>query len=141
MKVLEVLLDLFGGNEGVRERSAAELLAVVRRAGAPWERVVLTRNRRIMASVGNRGRDLRLNEAFAAAPDAVLAAVSELFTARNARRRNAAREAEHTMRHEMIHLWQHVEGLPVDHGPAFRRMARRLDVHPRATRNVEWMER
>ena len=53
----------------------------------------------------------------------------------------AAGEAEHTMRHEMIHLWQHVEGLPVDHGPAFRKMARRLDVHPRATRSVEWMDK
>jgi hypothetical protein len=181
-----------------------------------------------MASVANRGRDLRLNEAFAAAPDAVLVAVGELFTARNAKRRNAAKEtvrrfiaqippapasaprrrphratahdkaqiarmqaefdrvnaerfggslprvpihlsgrmkrrnghfsadpleivmsrrlclygaageAEHTMRHEMIHLWQFVEGLPVDHGPAFRKMARRLDVHPRATRPVQW---
>jgi hypothetical protein len=213
------------------ERSGPEVLAVARGSGGAWERVVFTSNRRIMASVANRGRDLRLNEAFAAAPDAVLVAVGELFTARHARRRNAAKEvvrrfiaqippapssaprprtrrataadraqiarmqaefdrvnaerfggslprvpihlsgrmkrrnghfsftpmeivisrrlcthgaageAEHTMRHEMIHLWQHVEGLPVDHGPAFRRMARRLDVHPRATRNVEWMER
>ena len=47
-------------------------------------------------------------------------------------------EAEETMRHEMIHLWQYIEGLPVDHGPAFRRAARRLDVHPRATRPVKW---
>lgn len=47
-------------------------------------------------------------------------------------------EAEQTMRHEMIHLWQYIEGLPVDHGPAFRRMAHRLDVHPRATRPVRW---
>jgi hypothetical protein len=42
------------------------------------------------------------------------------------------------MRHEMIHLWQYIEGAPVDHGPAFRRMAHRLDVHPRATRPVKW---
>jgi predicted SprT family Zn-dependent metalloprotease len=47
-------------------------------------------------------------------------------------------EAEQTMRHEMIHLWQYIEGAPVDHGPAFRRMAHRLDVHPRATRPVQW---
>lgn len=212
------------------ERSGPEVLAIARRSGATWERVVFTTNRRIMASVANRGRDLRLNEAFAAAPDAVLVAVGELFTAKNARRRNAAREtvrrfiaqipapataprprtrrataadrvqiarmqaefdrvnaesfggslprvpihlsgrmkrrnghfspnpleivmsrrlcvhgapgeAEHTMRHEMIHLWQFAEGLPVDHGPAFRKMARRLDVHPRATRPVQWKER
>ena len=47
-------------------------------------------------------------------------------------------EAEETMRHEMIHLWQYVEGLPVDHGPVFRRAARKLNVHPRATRPVKW---
>ena len=47
-------------------------------------------------------------------------------------------EAEETMRHEMIHLWQYVEGLPVDHGPVFRRAAHRLNVHPRATRPVRW---
>lgn len=47
-------------------------------------------------------------------------------------------EAEETMRHEMIHLWQYVEGLPVDHGSAFRRAAHRLNVHPRATRPVRW---
>ncbi|CAA9296047.1 MAG: hypothetical protein AVDCRST_MAG68-292 [uncultured Gemmatimonadetes bacterium] len=213
------------------ERGADEVLGIVRRAGGAWERVVFTSNRRIMASVANRGRDLRLNEAFAAAPREVLVAVAELFSARTARKRERAREAlrrfiaqiprapdaaprprtrraaagdraqlarmqaefdrvnadrfggalprvpihlsgrmkrrnghfsvtpleivisrrlcaqgaageaEHTMRHEMIHLWQHVEGLPVDHGPAFRKMARRLDVHPRATRSVEWMDK
>ena len=47
-------------------------------------------------------------------------------------------QAEETMRHEMIHLWQYIEGAAVDHGPAFRRMAHRLDVHPRATRPVKW---
>jgi len=47
-------------------------------------------------------------------------------------------EAEQTVRHEMIHLWQYIEGAAVDHGPAFRRMAHRLDVHPRATRPVKW---
>ncbi len=240
MKIGDLLLDLFGAErpEPKRaaeprrppERSADEILDVVRRAGGPWERVVFTSNRRIMASVANRGRDLRLNEAFAAAPREVLAAVAELFSARNARRREKARdavrrfiaqippapdaaprprprrtaagdraqiarlqaefdrvnqerfagslprvpihlsgrmqrrnghfspkpleivisrrlctegaagEAEHTMRHEMIHLWQHAEGLPVDHGAAFRKMARRLDVHPRATRRVEWRD-
>lgn len=47
-------------------------------------------------------------------------------------------EAEETVRHEMVHLWQYVEGMAVDHGPVFRRMAKRLDVHPRATRQVRW---
>ncbi|HEX8451734.1 MAG TPA: SprT-like domain-containing protein [Longimicrobium sp.] len=245
MKIGQMLLDLFGFEPPEPKpapapkpapprapgRSGPEVLAITRRSGGTWDCVVFTRNRRIMASVANRGRDLRLNEAFAAAPEAVLVAVGELFTARNARRRNAAKdvvrrfiaqippapnsaprprtrrataadraqiarmqaefdrvnaerfggslprvpihlsgrmkrrnghfsstpleivmsrrlclhgaagEAEHTMRHEMIHLWQFVEGLPVDHGPAFRKMARRLDVHPRATRNVEWMNK
>lgn|GEM_PF-486320 len=212
-------------------RTEAQALAVARRGGGAWQRVVFTRNRRIMASVGSGGRDLRLNEAFATAPDRVLAAVSEMFAGRTARRRESAREvvrafihqlppesagaparpraraaapgdaaqiarlqaefdrvnaasfagalprvplhlsgrmkrrnghfsarpleivlsrrlcthgapgeAEQTLRHEMIHLWQFVEGIPVDHGAAFRRMARKLDVHPRATRRVEWAD-
>jgi len=50
-------------------------------------------------------------------------------------------EAEETVRHEMVHLWQYVEGMAVDHGAAFRRMAKRLDVHPRATRQVRWKGR
>ena len=47
-------------------------------------------------------------------------------------------EAEHTLRHEMIHLWQHASGKKPDHGEEFRAWARRLDVHPRATRRVSW---
>lgn len=47
-------------------------------------------------------------------------------------------EAEQTLRHEMIHLWQHVQGKKPDHGGEFRAWARRLDVHPRATRRVSW---
>ncbi len=48
-------------------------------------------------------------------------------------------EAEHTLRHEMIHLWQHVGGHAMGHGAEFRRWARALDVHPRATRPVRWV--
>lgn len=47
-------------------------------------------------------------------------------------------EAEATLRHEMIHLWQHVNGRKLGHGPDFRSWALRLDVHPRATRRVVW---
>lgn len=47
-------------------------------------------------------------------------------------------EAEATLRHEMIHLWQHAEGRKLGHGTDFRAWARRLDVHPRATRPVIW---
>lgn len=194
-----------------------------------FRQVVFTRNRRIMASVGDRGRELRLNEAFATAPRDVLVAVARLFSARDARTRarakaavrefiatipletaavrrrprtrqvlpgdephlealreefrriNAAHfggelpevplylsgqmrrrnghfcanpleivisrtlcthahhgEALHTLRHEMIHLWQHASGKKPDHGAEFRAWARRLDVHPRATRRVAW---
>jgi hypothetical protein len=49
-------------------------------------------------------------------------------------------EAERTLRHEMIHLWQHVEGRKPGHGADFRRWARRLGIHPRATRTVCWTD-
>ena len=209
-------------------RTADEVLAVLRRHGAPHRRVQLTDNRRTMISVGRDRSLIRMHHAFAAADEAVLAAVAALYTAglrtrkrmeaktavhafiktlpldrspvrtprrrahpldrvhlermqavfdevnrasfggrlprvpihlsRKMKRRNghftsrpleiviswrlcahgAPGEAEETMRHEMIHLWQYVEGLPVDHGPVFRRAARRLNVHPRATRPVKW---
>jgi hypothetical protein len=50
----------------------------------------------------------------------------------------AGGEAEHTLRHEMIHLWQHQSGSRLGHGPDFRHWARLLDVHPRAAREVRW---
>jgi hypothetical protein len=211
-------------------RPAQEVLAVLRKHGAPYRGVQLTRNRRTMISVGKDPTLIRINVAFAAADEAILAAVAVLYTpgtrgarkaraketvqrfiatipldaappprrrkreahladrphldrlqgefdranrlyfagklprvaihlSRAMRRRNghfssqpleivishrlcthgAPGEAEQTVRHEMIHLWQYLEGAPVDHGPAFRRMAQRLDVHPRATRPVRWM--
>jgi hypothetical protein len=52
-----------------------------------------------------------------------------------------AGEAERTLRHEMIHLWQHACGNRPDHGAEFRRWAAILTVHPRATREVEWLDR
>lgn len=210
-------------------RSEAQALAVVARVTPQFYRVVYTRNRRIMASAAERGRALRLNVAFAEAPEEVLVAVARLFTGKDARTRSRARavvrefirgipadsaaprrrprarrvepgdephidrllaefrrvnaerfggalpevplflsgsmrrrnghfsshpleivisrrlcthaapgESEHTLRHEMIHLWQHVEGKKPDHGAEFRAWARRLDVHPRATRRVTW---
>ncbi|MEW5930638.1 MAG: SprT-like domain-containing protein [Gemmatimonadota bacterium] len=207
-------------------RDEAAVLLVVRKAGGGFRRVVFTRNRRVMASVAEGGAALRLNVAFASAPEAVLAAVAVLFSARERRRRAAAREtvrrfirempagpaparkarrvpaadrphlerlraefervnrehfggelpavplflsgrmrsrnghfsshpleivvsrrlcthaepgeAERTLRHEMIHLWQHAAGKKPDHGREFRAWARRLGVHPRATRPVVW---
>lgn len=210
-------------------RSEAETLAVVARVTPQFRKVVFTRNRRIMASAAEQGRALRLNVAFAEAPEHVLEAVGRLFTARDGRTRTRARatvrtfiggipadpvaprrrprtrtvepgdephlerlraefrrvnterfggslpevplflsgqmrrrnghfcshpveivisrhlcthaspgEAEQTLRHEMIHLWQHAQGKKPDHGAEFRAWARRLDVHPRATRRVTW---
>jgi hypothetical protein len=55
-------------------------------------------------------------------------------------RRHIARhpwaEVEHTLLHEMVHQWQAETGLPVDHGPAFRRKAREVGVLPGAKRSL-----
>jgi hypothetical protein len=197
----------------------------VNRGGGAFRNVVFTDNRRVMASVANRGATLRLHRSFASAPPRVLHAVARLFTAKSAGAREAARavvreflaqrtpapaerrerkvrpsdrshlerlraefdrvnrerfggllpkvplylsgrmrsrnghfsrnppeivisrrlcgeahqgEAEHTLRHEMIHLWQHVVGIEPDHGLPFRWWAHLLDVHPRARRSVRW---
>jgi hypothetical protein len=45
-------------------------------------------------------------------------------------------EAAHTLLHEMVHLWQHVNGHAVDHGPAFRRKAVQVGVVAAARRAV-----
>ena len=202
------------------------MLAVLRKCGAPYARVVFTRNRRVMASVASG--TLRVHHSFAAAPDEVLRALVACFTARAAAKRTGARrvlrgffaaaavpdsprsrtrtvrpshvphlarlqaeflrvndalfagslptvplflsermrrrnghfsanppqiviaqrlctealpgETERTLRHEMIHLWQHHHGRQLDHGREFREWARRLDIHPRATRSVCWRD-
>ncbi|HWO87928.1 MAG TPA: SprT-like domain-containing protein [Gemmatimonadales bacterium] len=46
------------------------------------------------------------------------------------------REVEQTLLHEMVHLWQHAEGLPVDHGPSFRRKAKAVGAVPFARRRL-----
>lgn len=51
-------------------------------------------------------------------------------------RRHGWDEALDTLLHEMIHQWQEEAGLPVDHGPAFRRKAREVGAQPRAKRVV-----
>jgi hypothetical protein len=45
-------------------------------------------------------------------------------------------EAEHTLLHEMVHLWQWASGYPVDHGPLFRSRARAVGVAPSARRRL-----
>ena len=209
---------------------SARILAGVAAGGARFERLVLTSNRRVMASVVDRGRTLRMSRTLADAPGDVLIALGRALSARTSaarargrdkvrsylasaaptapavrphrprrtrpadrphidrlraefdrvnelyfggrlprvelrlsgrmRRRNGHfstdpleiaisrrlleaavdGEAERTLRHEMIHLWQWVEGLKPGHGSDFRRWARRLDIHPRATRDVCWTE-
>jgi len=45
-------------------------------------------------------------------------------------------EVEHTLLHEMIHQWQAENGLPVNHGPTFRRKAREVGALPVGRRAV-----
>jgi hypothetical protein len=217
---------------GGRASPAEEILAEVATGGARFERLVLTRNRRVMASVGDGGATLRLHCDFRDAPPRVLRAVGLLFSSPPAaagtraraeiraylaaagahrppprprparprpptpeetrhlerlraefravnashfggalpeiplrlsarmRRRNghfssepleiaisrslclrgAGGEAERTLRHEMIHLWQWANSRRPGHGADFRRWARLLGIPPRATRSVCWME-
>jgi SprT-like family protein len=60
----------------------------------------------------------------------------ELSLSRLHIRRHPWAEVEHTMLHEMVHQWQAETGLPVDHGPNFRRKAREVGVLPQAKRRV-----
>ena len=229
MSQLDLLRRLTGRRREPSERAESRrLLGRIARGGARFERLVLTSNRRVMASVTDRGKTLRMSQRLAEAPDAVLEAVGRAFASRSAaaravarteireylaaqvdiqpgrtrrrttrpaesdqahierlvrefdrvnlvhfrgrlprvtlrlcgrmKRRNghfssdpleiavsrrlceagAAGEAERTLRHEMIHLWQWIEGKKPGHGPDFRRWAERLDIHPRATRPVRW---
>ena len=45
-------------------------------------------------------------------------------------------EVDETLLHEMVHLWQHASGHPVDHGPVFRAKAREVGVDATARRWV-----
>ncbi len=50
-------------------------------------------------------------------------------------------EARHTLLHELVHLWQHASGYPVDHGPIFRSKARAVGVAPAARRRLRAAQR
>lgn len=208
---------------------SGSLLERINETGARFERLVFTENRRVLVSLGERGRALRLHSAFREAPPEVVSALGRMygrpgragltearavirdfihssgtfpapravaprrrrgapgdpahlerlaaefdrvngehfggalpsvpiFISGRMRRRNghfspepveivisrrlctnaAPGEAEHTLRHEMIHLWQHLNGGRVGHGSDFRRWAVRLSVHPRARRAVRF---
>jgi predicted SprT family Zn-dependent metalloprotease len=223
--------------EGVFGRGGAEedpLLREVRSGGRRFDRVVFTRNARVMVSVGGNGRTLRLHERFRTAPAEVLRAIGAMYASGRRSDRGASRsvvreylqvcaeamhadamppprrrsrraapgddahierlrrefddvnlahfggnlpavpislsgrmkrrnghfspipleivisrrlcekaapgESEMTLRHEMIHLWQHVDGRRPGHGRDFREVAARIGVHPRATRGVCWQK-
>lgn len=51
-------------------------------------------------------------------------------------RRHGWDEALQTLLHEMVHQWQDEHGLPIDHGPVFRRKCRDIGIPPRARRAV-----
>jgi SprT-like family len=225
-----VLLDLFSPPPP-DEATEARLLREIRAGGGRFDRLVITSNRRVMISIAESGRTIRIHRVFRDAPPAVLAAVGRLYSSTSGRVRSKARteirrfltdripservagaprgshrpppsdrpflellhrefaavnaaffrgslpkvplrlsgrmrrrnghfgtdpleiaisrrlclkgaegEAERTLRHEMIHLWQYVEGRKPGHGADFRRWARRLGIHPRATRSVTWTD-
>ena len=52
-------------------------------------------------------------------------------------RRHGLAQAVETLLHEMVHQWQDENGLPLNHGAAFRRKAREVGIRPRATRVVD----
>jgi hypothetical protein len=83
------------GTDGAGEgRDSPELiLREVALGGARFERLVLTRNRRVMASVADRGRTLRLHESFRSAPADTLHAVGRLFSRASPAVRRGARNA------------------------------------------------
>lgn len=51
-------------------------------------------------------------------------------------RRDGFASAVETLLHEMVHQWQHENGLPVDHGLDFRRKCREVGALPRAKRSA-----
>jgi hypothetical protein len=51
-------------------------------------------------------------------------------------RRDGFASAVETLLHEMVHQWQHEQGLPIDHGPEFRRKCREVGAVPRAKRTA-----
>jgi len=61
---------------------------------------------------------------------------AEIVLSRRHLRRDGWAETLHTLLHEMVHQWQDESGLPLDHGPAFRRKAKEVGVLPRAKRPV-----
>ena len=61
---------------------------------------------------------------------------TEIAISRRHIQRHPWSEVEHTLLHEMVHQWQAETGLPVDHGPGFRRKAAELGIERRARRQL-----
>lgn len=61
---------------------------------------------------------------------------AEIVLSRRHIQRHGWREALHTLLHEMVHQWQHETGVPIDHGPGFRKKAREVGITPAARREV-----
>jgi hypothetical protein len=49
-------------------------------------------------------------------------------------KRDGLASAVETLLHEMVHQWQHEQGLPIDHGAAFRKKCREVGAPARAKR-------
>jgi hypothetical protein len=60
----------------------------------------------------------------------------EITVGRRHVERHGWQDVADTLLHEMVHLWQHENGHPVDHGRLFRAKAREVGVAPAARRVV-----
>jgi SprT-like family protein len=61
---------------------------------------------------------------------------AEIVVSRRHIRRDEWGEVLHTLLHEMVHQWQDLNGMPVDHGAGFRTKARAVGITPLACRAV-----
>jgi hypothetical protein len=65
---------------------------------------------------------------------ATLGTAAEIVLSTRHLRRDGLKRARDTLLHEMVHQWQDESGLPVDHGPSFRRKAIEVGTPPFARR-------
>ncbi|HKI94991.1 MAG TPA: SprT-like domain-containing protein [Gemmatimonadales bacterium] len=79
---------------------------------------------RLSSRMSTRLGDVRL--------DPTTSAAVEIAISRHHIARDGWEAVERTVLHELVHQWQAERGLPVDHGPAFRRKARAVGIAPRA---------
>jgi hypothetical protein len=119
----------------------------------PGDRAVLARLRALHAELNARHFEGRLAVPAFRLSDRMRSRLGELVVpdGRPGRplivigRRHLARdgweEVAQTLLHEMVHQWQVEAGLPLDHGPAFRRKARALGLAPSARRAIAARER